>query len=205
MFIHTQKPFRLNPQLRRVTLSGCGISAFENASQYLPALEYLKIEFSPNDSPKVFRFKSVKRLGISVVGWVGGKSPDINLLFDQLEEVEMNFDPENGITEAIKLFKKHQSITKLKFKAPRVNTSATNKKTIIRIMATLPLLNDFTFGRVVNLSVDEFIDILAKYKSLKRFCVKVSNPNKFDCLRAKLSDTWETSINDKYVELNRKI
>lgn len=189
--------FRLNPQLRHLSLDKCNLSeSLQNARQYLPKLEQLTINGRPEDFPNgdAIHFESVRKLKISVhKTW---KLPQINLSFGRLEEVEMIYRRTN-INVALKFFKRHQSITKLTLKRDE------RQRQMVEIIRVLPLLNDIDFSGY-GYSVDEIIHFLTEFKLVNRFRLFTSKPDEFERLKTQLGNEWQATIDNRRVELKRR-
>lgn len=184
-FIH------LNPQLKALELDEVlDIKLLRYIGESLNRLENLKIGYSFYTDPTIFkdfsdiamiRFKSVKKLSISVPGIM----EEMPFSFDQLEDFT-TFELISDIL--LDFLKKHPSITKLTF-----NNSDLSEEDISQAIKVLPSLSNLDVATLFSANeVIPYMIQLKQFKKLKKFTFEIEDKHQVNYLQTKLDQEWST-------------
>lgn len=136
--------YQKNPQLLAISLDQyCLMEIIRVTSQYLPALEHLALhgylENTDSTDNISMDFESVKKLELNTA--IFGPINEINLFFENLEEIILHFRHEDDMNRIIKFLTQHKHILKVNLVISRFQSEI---KSIIRcIFDVLPILYEF--------------------------------------------------------------
>lgn len=190
---------RLNPQLRRLHISNYfNMKFLQNASKHLYFLEHLTIS---NWTEKEFEhdgefvhFKNVRNLTIDFSRLC--KVPQIPLRFDQLEALTVDAYMCRFNDNFFDFMRKQKSIRKLKivwkdYAFQRKITNICDASFKEKLALASCYLWDIDLGACI-FTLHETVSFLKQCKSLKRFCLSLSNTTEYELLNEQLGKQWKT-------------
>lgn len=182
----------LNPQLRQLCLYKiCFQSDADvllSASKNLPKLESVDFTYYRRvrdfSEPKIYHFKSVREVKMHLISY----NDSLPMLFEQLEELQLNLGNYALSEDIIDLIGKHPKLNKLKLKcnSDDLILSQADKMELFRSQPSLKEL-DLMY---CTFTVDEAIGISGELKQLNEFRFKLQQPNDHQLLREELDKTW---------------
>ncbi|XP_055296439.1 uncharacterized protein LOC129565504 [Sitodiplosis mosellana] len=201
---------RLNPQLKtlrvRQLCTPIDLTFFQESSGFLQNLENLELTFSfhffHNFNGAMVHLKSVKHL--EIYGFdIPEVHPIIPFSFDKLESLSLSsYGPLDE--RFYEFIEKHPSIKELKITNRFPNEEALHRwRGIAKVLPLLQSEMDFSW---IKFSVEEALDFMQMFKSLKSFRFGLNQHSDYQHLQMRLNVGWLVSINEyNIVQLERRI
>lgn len=207
---NVMETLRLNPQLKTLRVKQLStpldLTFFQESSKFLQNLEKLELTFSfhffHNFNGKMVHLKNVKQL--EIYGFdIPEVHPIIPFEFDKLESLSLSsYGPLDE--RFYKFIEKHASIKELKITNRFPNEEVLNRwRGIAKVLPLLQSEMDFSW---IQFTVDEAIDFIQMFKSLKSFRFALNQQSDYNSLQMRLGVGWLSSINEyNIVQLERSI
>ncbi|XP_055318374.1 uncharacterized protein LOC129576770 [Sitodiplosis mosellana] len=206
---------QLNPQLRELTLksfflnsSNLNINLIRDAVESLQNIETLFLDIKPitsiKESDNIIHMKRVKSFKIHFDKLEELPECFLPFTFEQLEKLTIHFpkaDFHSSFNEEFFNFiDKHSKIKHLTIG----NIDTSGDVDWLELAKSLPLLVEISLGCCL-FSTDEAINLISKFRMLNQLRFKLSD--NYNSFRERLGYTWEGiyKVDDKTVELKRRI